>query len=61
MTSTRKRLHEKIQELEHLLGKDESARDFKEPTLLKDVPSFTSHETIHDPGAGDIAQLEGRS
>lgn len=60
MTIRSQGLEERIQELQHLLGSEDQLPEFREPTLLKDVPSFSSHEIIYDPSGGDDAELERR-
>lgn len=53
-------LEDRIQELQHLMGRDEQISEFREPTLLKDVPSFSSHEIVNDQIGGADAELERR-
>lgn len=61
MVANSKDFESRVNELQHLLGKDERLPNFKEPTLLRDVPSFSSHETLNDPIGGNNAKLEGRT
>lgn len=38
---------------------NEQAQNFREPTMLKDVPSFSSHRTTYMPERLADAELEG--
>ena len=49
MSNTDRNLEIQLRDLEHLLGQNEQAQNFREPTMLKDVPSFSSHRTTYMP------------
>ena len=54
-------LSDQIEKLRFLLGPDDSteAANFQVPSLLKEVPSFTSDRSSADFGIEDHAQLGG--
>ena len=53
-------LAEKIEQLRHLMGTSERDENFPEPSLLKEIPLFTSNETMPREGDEIRAKL-GRS
>lgn len=56
-------LSEKIQKLENLLASDQndSQADFHMPSLLKEVPSYTTDHCHTETESGKYAELGGRS
>lgn len=54
-------MQEKISFLQHLMGNKEGESDFISPSLLREVPSFTSTDTQPTKGEADIAKLWARS
>jgi hypothetical protein len=47
--------------LRHLMSSNESEPNFVSPTLLREVPSFTSPDTVYRREDVEYAELEGRT
>lgn len=52
---------EMIDRLKHLMRSDGDDSNFTMPSMLKDVPSFTSSQTGPHRGARDIGELGRRT
>lgn len=51
----------KVQELQHLMGDQDLDFRFTSPSFLREVPSFTSTESVPLKGETDSAKLWGRT
>lgn len=56
-----KTLAEMMAELKEVLGDDGNVRDFEPPSLLREVPSFTSTDSWPLGDAQNDAELGGRA